>query len=383
MLASTSRGVHRPQSVVMTPSSSGAANLHVSHCDCAALHAVTRPAAAADEGYDLREAWTASVGNYATALSVSHDGGLLAIGTGGGMLFVFDAKSGALRFQVSAHAGGVLSLDWSPRTRVLATAGQDGCARLYDARGEQLAELRGSAAWVEHVAWAPDGEKLATASGRVVCIWTASGALAWKTDAHESTVTGVAWNRRSTEFVTACHGGAQLFRVGPESKTRRFPWRGSLISLAWSPSGAVLACGTQERSVHFWRLSTGQDSEISGFPSKPRALAWDAGGELLATSGDTTVNVWRFDEKGPEGRPSIPLVGHDAVCTALAFHPNDALLASGADDMQVLLWDPRKTSSPVGSASLDETVTGLAWALGGNRLIGVDAVGTARAWCVE
>jgi WD40 repeat protein len=337
----------------------------------------------AEDGYDLRNAWTASVGNYVTVLSVSCDGGLVAVGTGDGQVFVFDAKSGALRFEVSAHPGGVLSLDWSPRSRVLATAGQDGCARLYDACGKELAQLPGTAAWVEHVAWAPDGEKLATASGRIVCIWTASGALAWRTDAHESTVTGVAWNRRSTELMTACYGGAQLFRVTPEPKTRRFPWSGSLVSLALSPSGAVLACGTQDCSVYFWRLSTGQASEISGFPSKPRALAWDADGKLLATSGDTTVNVWPFDEKGPEGRPPIQLVGHGAVCTALAFHPNEALLASGADDMQVLLWKPRERTSPVGSAALAETVTGLAWALGGGRLIGVDAIGTVRAWRVE
>ena len=337
----------------------------------------------AEEGYDLRKAWTASVGSYVTTLSISCDGGLVAVGTGDGEVFVFDVKSGALRFEVSAHPGGVLSLDWSPRSQVLATAGQDGCARLYDARGKQLAEVPGTAAWVEHVVWAPDGEKLATASGRIVCIWTASGALAWKTDAHESTVTGVAWNRRSTEVMTACDGGAQLFRVTPEPKTRRFPRPGSLISLALSPSGSVLACGTQDCSVHFWRLSTGRASAISGFPAKPRALAWDVDGKLLATSGDTTVNVWPFEEKGPEGRAPTQLVGHGAVCTALAFHPSEALLASGADDMQVLLWKPGERTSPVGSAALAETVTGLAWALGGNCLIGVDAIGTARAWAIE
>jgi len=336
-----------------------------------------------EEGSDLQQAWTVRVDHYVSALSVSHDGNLLAVGTDGGMVFVFDAKSGALRFRIAAHVGGVLSLDWSPRNRVLATAGQDGCARLYNERGSQLAELPGAGAWVERVAWAPDGEKLATASGNVASIWTALGELAWKTDAHESPVTGVAWNHQSSKLVTICYGGAQLFRVGPEPRARRFPWRGSLISLAWSPTGSVLACGTQECSVHFWRLATGQDSQMSGFPSKPRALAWDVRGELLATGGDTTVNVWSFDDRGPEGRPPIQLVGHDALCTALAFHPGEALLASGADDMQVLLWDPHRTSSPIGSGSLCETVTGLAWALNGNRLLGVDAVGTVRAWALK
>jgi WD40 repeat protein len=337
----------------------------------------------AKDRHALRTAWTTSVGSYVTASSVSHDGALVAVGTGGGAIFVFEAKSGAVRFEVAAHPGGVLSLDWSPRNGALATAGQDGCARLYDARGKALAALPGTGAWVEHVAWAPDGTKVATSSGRVVCIWTASGTLAWKTDPHESAVTGVAWNRRSTELMTACYGGAQLFRVEPRSKTRRFPWRGSLVSLALSPSGAVLACGTEDCSVHLWRLSTGRESEISGFLSKPRVLAWDAEGKLLATSGDRTVSVWPFDERGPEGRRPIPLIGHGAVCTALAFHPHAPLLASGADDMQVLLWDPRETTFPVGAAILNETVTGLEWASRGRCLVGVDAVGTVRAWILE
>ncbi len=331
----------------------------------------------------LREAWTADVDQYATALSVSHDGGLLAVGTAGGAVYVLDAESGRLCFHVSAHRDGVLALGWSPRTRVLATAGEDGCARLYDARGHQLAELQSGAAWVAHLAWAPNGKTLATAAGRVVCIWTASGALAWKTDPHESAVTGLAWSRRGSELMTACSGGAQLFRVTPEPRTRRFPWRGSLVSLAWSPSGAVLACGTQERSVRFWRVSTGQASEISGFPCEPRALAWDSRGELLATGGDSTVNVWRFDGPGPEGGAPIQLASHDALCTALAFHPHTGLLASGADDLQVLLWHPRKTCAPVGRGSMLETVTALHWALGGKLLLGTDAIGTVRAWTTE
>jgi WD40 repeat protein len=298
------------------------------------------------------------------------------------MVFVFEALSGAPRFKVLAHPGGVLSLDWS-RGQVLATAGQDGHARLFDTQGNDLGAVPGSTACVEHVVWSPDGEKLAVVSGRFLCIWTAAGTLAWTTDAHEGAVTGVAWNQGSSEIVTACYGGAQLFRVASHSTTRRFPWRGSLISLAWSPSGAVIACGTQASSVRFWRLATGQDSEISGFPCKPRALAWDAQGTLLATGGDRIVNVWVFDESGPEGTLPIGLVGHGALCTALAFHPSAALLASGADDMQVLLWDPRVASIPVARGVLDETITGIAWALGGKCLLAADASGKVRGWRVD
>ena len=135
--------------------------------------------------------------------------------------------------------------------------------------------------------------------------------------------------------------------------------------------------------MRFWRLSTGQDSEISGFPSKPRALAWDVHGRLLATGGDSAVNVWLFDGIGPEGTPPIRLVGHNALCTALAFHPSDALLASGADDMQVLLWEPSTQPSPLAVGRLSDTVTAIAWALGGNLLLAADASGAVHAWRLE
>jgi WD40 repeat protein len=331
----------------------------------------------------LAEAWTATVDDYATALATSHDGTLLSVGTATGQLFVFDVATGSLRFRTLAHANGVLSLDWSPRERVLATSGQDGRAQLLDGDGRVLSELASDAAWVQRVAWAPDGRHLATASGTITRIWSASGQPVWRTDPHESAVTGLAWNGRGTELATACYGGVQLFRTASPSRARRLPWRGSLISLAWSPTDAVIACGTEAHSVHFWRVANGQDSEIYGFPSKPRALSWDASGKMLATGGDVSVSIWVFDGGGPEGRHPIRLAGHQALCTALAFHPQEAWLASGGDDMSVFLWKPNQATTPMAFGVLEDTLTGLAWTAHGNLLIGADAVGTVRAWHVK
>jgi WD40 repeat protein len=334
----------------------------------------------ANPKHALPVAWSASVDDYATTLAISSDGTLTAVGNAAGELRVLDSTSGEARFHVPAHRGAIMAAAWSPKQRVLATAGQDGAARLYDAEGVQLAELPGGAPWVEHVAWAPDGQRLATSAGRAARLWTSAGAALVETEAHESTVTGLAWNRKGTELATACYGGVRLFNVSSGAPAKHLPWPGSLISLSWSPTDAVIACGTQERSVHFWRLSKARESEMSGFSAKPRALSWDAEGKLLATSGDTNVGVWSFDGKGPEGKPPTELVGHAALCTALAFHPKLARLASGGDDTSVIVWDPRRKTTPVAFGFLEETVTGLAWAQGGRLLIGTDAAGQVTAW---
>jgi WD40 repeat protein len=330
--------------------------------------------------HSLPVVWSTNVSDYATALSVSGDGTLVAVGNAAGEVCVFDLASGEVQFRVNAHRGGTMAVAWSPEQRLLATAGQDGTAQLYDAQGAHVAELPGGAPWVEHLAWAPDGKRLATSAGRVARIWTDAGKPFLETELHESTLTGIAWNRTGTALATACYGGVRVFNVSSGASARHLPWPGSLISLTWSPTDAVIACGTQERSVHFWRLSKGRESEMSGFSAKPRALSWDSEGKLLATSGDTAVGVWAFEGKGPEGRPPIELVGHQALCTALAFHPKLPRLASGADDTGVLIWDPRRQSTPLAFGFLEETVTAVAWTPEGRLLIGTDAAGNTRAW---
>ena len=47
-----------------------------------------------------------------------------------------------------------------------------------------------------------------------------------------------------------------------------------LVSLALSPDGNVVACGSQDKSVHFWRRSNGQDSMMTDYPWKPSELAF-------------------------------------------------------------------------------------------------------------
>ena len=68
-----------------------------------------------------------------------------------------------------------------------------------------------------------------------------------------------------------------------------------------SPDGGIVACGSQDNSVHFWRRSTGQDSEMFGYPGKPSALAFDDTGTLLATGGGVCGDGLELPEKGSRG----------------------------------------------------------------------------------
>jgi WD40 repeat protein len=324
---------------------------------------------------DLRQRWRGDAADYATALAVSPDGKHVAVGNGAGGLSVFDSASGGLRFGREAHPGGTLAVDVAGE--LVASGGNDGKLRLFDVQtGEPRGVVDGEPrAWVEHVAFAPSGQLLAMASGKVLRFVDRAGAVLHRVEAAPSTIAGLAWNRKSTELAIAAYGGLRTYRPTSGERAKYFAWKGSLISIVWSPDDKVVACGTQDCGVHFWRLSAGgSDSEMSGYPSKPKALAWDAGASMLATGGDATVVVWSFAGKGPEGTRPIQLPGHGKLVTRLAFHPRKGLLASASQDGAVFVWEPKKGTQPVAFASMSAEVTGLAWNSAGD-LVACDADG--------
>jgi WD40 repeat protein len=123
-------------------------------------------------------------------------------------------------------------------------------------------------------AWAPSGGRLVTLAGRTVCVWTSEGEALVETGPLASTVSALAWRADGTTVAASCYGGVYILPFVPGTKARRLAWKGSLISLAWSPDAKVIACGSQDGSVHFWRVATGQDSMMSGYAFKPKALAY-------------------------------------------------------------------------------------------------------------
>lgn len=324
---------------------------------------------------DLRYRYRGDAADYATTLSVSADGEHAAVGNGAGGLTVLEGATGALRFGREMHADGVQTIALSGELGV--SGGNDGRARVWElASGQERAVIEVEPrAWVEHAAFSPDGKVIAVSAGKVLRFADRAGAVLHRIEAAPSTITGLAWNRKGTELAIAAYGGLRSYRPATGARAKYLAWKGSLISIAWSPDEKVIACGTQDCAVHFWRLTGGNDSEMSGYPNKPKALAWDASGTMLATGGDATGIVWRFTGKGPEGTTPIELAGHGKPITQLAFHPKKGLLASASQDGSIFVWEPKRSNKPVAFASMPAEVTGLAWRGSSTDLVACDAEG--------
>ncbi len=314
--------------------------------------------------------WRIDAGDWIRDIALAPDGKTIAVATASGEVVVVESETGRTLWRRAILAGAVIELGFDPGGDSLVVAGEEKTARVVSADdGATLAELPGSGAWVESAAFSPRGDFVAIASGRRVRIWTSEFEPHVETEDHESTIAAMRFSPDGSRLATASYGGLHLWGIDPGAVSRHLPWKGSLVSLAWSPGTRVIACGTQECAVRFWRLASGQASEMNGYPEKPRELAWDPKGTLLATGGSPLVMLWSFRGKGPEGTRAIQLRSHEDSISKLAFSRDGSRLASGAKDGRVAVWDPREPRRPRASHAIGGEITGLGWLHGDGALV--------------
>ncbi len=311
----------------------------------------------------------AQLDDYVVDVAWSPDSTAIAVAGGEGQVALGAFSGAALTLRhIGAHAIGTLAVVWQPRSAHaggdrFATSGQDGAVVIWSCAGEPIGRLRPGVTATEHLAFHPDGTRLASAAGRVVTIWAADGGKVLELPAHDATVTAVAWDRPGRELGVALKGGLLLHRFNTAPPIRRpLKWDGVALSVAFSPNGKAVACGMQDGSVHFWYLATGRDSQMGGYPGRVTQTHWSHNGRYLATAAADTAVIWDFGGKGPEGTQPLQLRGHSDRIEAMAFQPAGPYLVTGGRDRRVSLWLPGKALHALDAHLTDTEVSTIRWA---------------------
>ncbi|HEY0947566.1 MAG TPA: WD40 repeat domain-containing protein [Opitutaceae bacterium] len=321
----------------------------------------------------LTKHWPAQLDDYVIDLGWSADGAQLAAASAAGPVYLFASTDGAKQHEFAAHEGGTNALAWHPAQRLLATGGQDGAVKLWDAAtGQHTATAELGNAWVEQLAWRPSAfhaqlsplntqpPLLAAAAGRQLTLLNPDGSVRHAFKPAPKTLSALAWHPGGGAVASAYFGGVCLWDADDFLAQKEFAYGNGIHALVWSPDGRWLVSGNQDPSVHLWLPEEDQEFHMSGYEGKVKELSFDHTGRWLATGGGKDACLWDCSGTGPEGREPL-MFPHDAKVCAVAFQRTHGLLASASQDGVLQLWSPERKQPLRATVRMPAAATKLAW----------------------
>jgi WD40 repeat protein len=260
-------------------------------------------------------------------------------------------RIGTTRFR---HGGEIVALAYAPDGRGIATLGDDGLLKLWDA-------VSGKARTFFRV---PDGMAVAFAEGGKALLWCDVRGHLYRCEAGQRGDDGEGRRQR-----------VQTFDRGSSER---------IDAVAFARDGSLAALGSSANQVYFW----GRKCEIK-LRDGIQALVLDGDGKLLAVNnGREGVRLWDVSGKR-EARGPLRSFGADAI-RSLAFAPDGNILAAGDFDNRIRLWEAnsgREIHLLEGhqrvAISGKNGVFCLAFSPDGTRLASGAADGTVRVWDVK
>jgi WD40 repeat protein/formylglycine-generating enzyme required for sulfatase activity len=310
----------------------------------------------------------------------SPDDKRLAAGYSDGIVRLWDPETEKPATSLPAHPGWIKAIAWSSDGKRIAYGGDDRIVRVYDLPSAQVVRTwAGHTAVVSTVVWSPDGNTLASVAGdRSLRLWDfASG----NSRSIETEGPGLAWSGNGKYLATS---SANRFRVWDAATGNRVQdgyapgTSGTQAVLAWSPDSRELAGGDSFGMLTLWTVDGGQPvvagiagHNLDGLPP----AAWSGDGQHLAVDLQDHAVVWDVTA----GRAEIVSPPSGNV-SALAWAPDQRMLAVGGSAYYVRLWDAHSGTSLRSLRADQHPLSSLLWSPDGRRILAGSANQVVRMW---
>lgn len=299
--------------------------------------------------------WSGSHTSHVNSVDFTADGNLLASAGNDATVRIWDVHSGK-QLQTLTHPTAVAVIAWrseSPQvaqteTRLLASADDEGCIRIWEMLSRRQATCvqtkTGHTAYVDGLAFAPDGSTLASAS------WDGTVKL-WEVGE------------------SAGHGRPPQTLAGHTDRVSR---------VVWSPDGRTLASSSFDRTIWLWDVEQGRYLfRLQGHNTGVCVMAFAPDGHtLFSGSEDATLRMWEIDS----GQCLRVRQGYTATLYDIDWSPDGTQLVSGGPDTLATIWDVTGTTPPQVLGDNRAIAFGVGWSSHGRLLASSEWNNAIRLW---
>lgn len=321
-------------------------------------------------------------GQTVTAVAISPDGKLHAIGSANNELTLRNATTGAVLHKLVGQQGAITALAFSKDQKSLASADATGMIAVWTtAQGQLTQRISAHTGHITGLSFHPTQPLLAsTGADGAVRLWEVTNRLPAVLAAETSDFRAVTYFADGKQFLSARDNGTlQLWdstklTAAPEIVTKL----ASIRAVAVAANQAWAALGTEAGELRLMQLSDGKALADIAQPTPIHALSIHPQSQQLATVGpEGLVRLWQLPAFAPQA-----LAGHKQAVNVISVSPNRQLIATAGAEPVIRLWNATTGAAVRTLEGHTAAVTGLAWSGDSAAILSGSLDKSARLWTV-